>query len=81
MKLVAEKRWSKTAFVPERTPDVFHVMAQQVSPQRDTGRVGSREVNLIVRTNGTMVSQHGPCVCGKPKREWHDICLKGDLHG
>ena len=73
------------SYVPEVTrtvasnavmPDAFHAMAAQVAPQRDLGRVGSREVNLIVRTDGTMVSQHGPCVCGRAKREWHGICLK-----
>lgn len=45
------------------------------NPGRDAGRIGSREVSLIVRTDGTMVSQYGPCVCGKQKREWHRICL------
>ena len=39
-------------------------------------RIGSREVNLIVRTDGTVVSQYGPCLCGAPKREWHRICVK-----
>lgn len=43
---------------------------------RDESRVGSHEVRLIVRTDGQMVSTHGPCVCGKSKREWHKICLK-----
>ena len=39
-------------------------------------RIGSREVSLIVRTDGTMVSQYGPCLCGMGKRQWHPICLK-----
>lgn len=57
-------------------PDAFHAMAMQSSAARDQGRIGSREVSLIVKTDGTMVSQYGPCVCGRPKREWHAICLK-----
>jgi len=57
-------------------PDAFNAMAQQSAPQRDPGRIGSREVSLIVKTDGTMVSQYGPCVCGRPKREWHAICCK-----
>jgi hypothetical protein len=39
-------------------------------------RVGSREVSLVVRNDGTMVSLYGPCVCGRAKREWHGICLR-----
>lgn len=39
-------------------------------------RPGSREISIIVHTNGTMVSQYGPCVCGAAKRQWHPICLK-----
>jgi len=42
---------------------------------RDERRIGSREVSLIVRTDGTMVSLYGPCVCGKAKKEWHRVCL------
>jgi hypothetical protein len=57
-------------------PDAFKAMAMQASPARDPGRIGSREVSLIVKTDGTMVSQYGPCVCGRPKREWHAICCK-----
>lgn len=48
----------------------------QVAEVRDERRVGSRELRLIVRTDGTMVSQDGPCVCGRNRREWHAICLK-----
>ncbi len=48
---------------------------------RDAGRIGSREVNLIVRTDGTMVSQYGPCVCGAAKRQWHTICCGGKPNG
>lgn len=44
-------------------------------------RVGSREISLIVRTDGTMVSQFGPCLCGAGKREWHPICLKQSNEG
>lgn len=57
-------------------PDAFKAMAMQSSPARDPGRIGSREVNLIVRTDGTMVSEYGPCICGRAKREWHTICVK-----
>jgi hypothetical protein len=37
----------------------------------------------LIRTNGNgeIVSQLGPCVCGKPKREWHKICLKEPDNG
>jgi hypothetical protein len=41
-------------------------------------RIGSREVSLIVKTDGTMASLYGPCICGKPKREWHPLCLRGN---
>jgi hypothetical protein len=44
-------------------------------------RPGSREVSVIVRNDGTMVSQYGPCICGAAKRQWHAICLKEDQHG
>lgn len=44
-------------------------------------RIGTKEVSLIVRTDGTMVSQYGPCICGKAKREWHLICLKENSNG
>lgn len=44
-------------------------------------RVGSREVSLIVRTDGTCVSQYGPCICGRAKREWHKICVKEQQNG
>jgi hypothetical protein len=57
-------------------PDAFKAMAMQTSPARDPVRIGSREVSLIVRTDGTMVSQYGPCICGRAKREWHAICCK-----
>lgn len=49
--------------------------------QLPPSRVGSREVSLIVKTDGTMVSQYGPCLCGKAKREWHKICLKEVSNG
>ena len=42
-------------------------------------RPGSREVSIIIRNDGTMVSQYGPCVCGAAKRQWHNICLKSSL--
>jgi hypothetical protein len=47
-----------------------------VAPNLPPDRIGSREVNLVVRTDGTMVSVTGSCVCGRAKREWHTICLK-----
>ena len=40
------------------------------------GRITVREVLLRVRSDGQCVSQLGPCVCGKTKREWHDLCLR-----
>jgi hypothetical protein len=46
------------------------------SPSLPPSRIGSREVSLVVRNDGTMVSLYGPCVCGRAKREWHGICLK-----
>lgn len=55
-----------------QTPEGQEALARLESQKR----LGSREVHLIVRTDGTMVSQYGPCVCGLPKREWHKICLK-----
>ena len=51
--------------------------AQEQGP-RDPRRIGSREVRLIVKTDDTIVSVDGPCVCGKPKREWHTLCLKSE---
>ena len=39
-------------------------------------RVGSKELSIIVRTDGMMVSQYDACVCGAKKREWHPICLR-----
>ena len=39
-------------------------------------RIGSREVSIIERTNGEIVSQYGPCICGRPKREWHMNCSR-----
>ena len=39
-------------------------------------RVASRNVRLVVKTDGTMACLDSPCLCGKGKREWHAICLK-----
>lgn len=47
-----------------------------VLPPLPPTRIGSREVSIILRTDGTMVSQWGPCICGRPKRDWHKICVK-----
>ena len=48
-----------------------------LAPERE--RVGSREVRLIVKTDGTMVSCDGPCICGAAKREWHKVCLAREV--
>lgn len=64
-----------------QTGSALKLLAEEVSPTvRDAARVGSHEVTLLVRTDGTMVSQYGPCVCGARKREWHKICLKEAAH-
>lgn len=42
---------------------------------RDERRVGSYELRLIVKTDGTMVSPDRPCLCGRAKREWHAVCV------
>jgi hypothetical protein len=39
-------------------------------------RTMSREYRIIANTDGKMVCESGPCLCGAGKREWHDICLK-----
>ena len=44
-------------------------------------RPGSRELSIIVRNDGTMVSQYGPCICGAMKRQWHTICLREPTSG
>lgn len=51
-----------------------------MEPVQQNGRPGSREISLLVRNDGTMVSQFGPCVCGAAKRQWHAICLKEPAH-
>lgn len=43
-------------------------------------RSGSKELSIIIKNDGTMVSQYGPCVCGAAKRQWHKICLKEPEH-
>lgn len=57
------------------------IQNSQAVLQNPPVRLGSREVSLIVRTDGLVVSQNGPCVCGRPKREWHAICLKENSNG
>lgn len=44
-------------------------------------RVGSKELSIIVRTDGMMASQYDECVCGAKKREWHPICLREKQNG
>ena len=39
--------------------------------QLQSGRIGSKELRLIVRTDGTVVSQFDTCLCGAQKNEWH----------
>ena len=58
-------------------PDLFdgESMSQAPHATMPPTRSGSREISIIVKNDGTMVSQYGPCVCGAAKREWHKICL------
>lgn len=39
-------------------------------------RTRSTEYRIIANSDGKMVSQDGPCLCGVGKREWHEICLE-----
>jgi hypothetical protein len=39
-------------------------------------RTHSTEYRIIANTDGQMVCESGPCLCGKGKREWHQICCK-----
>jgi hypothetical protein len=55
--------------IPTVIPPAMGISLTGNAPQR----IGSREVSLIVRTDGTMVSQWGPCTCGAAKRQWHAI--------
>ena len=49
------------------------VATQGGIPSLPPSRIGSRELSLIVKTDGTMVSQYGPCTCGAAKRQWHAV--------
>lgn len=58
-----------------RLEESKHPSSGDVSPMR---RPGSYELSIIVRNDGTMVSQFGPCLCGAGKRQWHKICLEAE---
>lgn len=47
----------------------------------EQSRVGVREVLLRITSDKRVASILGPCVCGKGKREWHELCLKESLSG
>ena len=70
-KIAIQTTTAATGVIPE--PSAPGAIGQVVVPPRP----GSREVNLIVKNDGTMVSINGNCVCGVPKRVWHRICLRG----
>ena len=58
-----------------RLEESKHPSSGDVPPMR---RPGSYELSIIVRNDGTMVSQFGPCLCGAGKRQWHKICLEAE---
>lgn len=43
---------------------------------RPESRTRSTEYRIIANSDGKMVCESGPCLCGAGRREWHDICLK-----
>lgn len=71
-------------------PALNHFVEEQEEPILETGaallavveavqpttRTRSTEYRIIANTDGKMVSQDGPCLCGAAKKEWHAICLK-----
>lgn len=73
--LVGVQEVGHTTAVVDVSEEARKILAPVFSPAPSIERIGSREVNLVVRTDGTMVSLLGPCVCGVPKREWHKLCL------
>jgi len=48
---------------------------QQATPEQ-RGKI--RDVHLRINGNNEVASLDGACVCGKAKREWHTICLRGE---
>jgi len=38
-------------------------------------RLKVTEYKIIMRNDGTMTSENGPCFCGAGKRAWHRICV------
>lgn len=67
---VTEVRECKVA---EANPICTFKKAEENLPPR---RLGVKEMRILVRTDGQMVNEVGPCLCGAGKREWHSICLK-----
>jgi len=62
-------------------PEVLQKDLKRDIPRLDAelpepGRVRVTEYVIRVRSDGTMVSETGPCLCGAGKRVWHGICLK-----
>jgi hypothetical protein len=86
MKKMSRDRWAAKS-APQLPPEpvvegetavaVLEPIEAQQMPVRDVTRVGSRDVVLRVKTDGTMASVQGPCVCGARKNEWHALCLRG----
>ena len=67
--------------VIEEHKDLFQAPVDAGRPPEQIGimpprRIGSYELRIIVKTDGTMVSEDRPCICGAPKRQWHKICLR-----
>jgi hypothetical protein len=60
--------------------EVHQNMDHGVKTEIIPSRVGIREIRLMVKTDGTLASLDGPCLCGSPKRQWHAICLRGENH-
>lgn len=58
------------------TPNHTIILEKKDETPPPPGRMGSRNLQIIVRTDGQMVSEYGPCLCGAKKREWHKICLR-----
>lgn len=55
---------------------VVHVEGEFKPAPEIPSRIGSKELSIIVRTDGQMVCTNGFCVCGAAKRQWHALCLK-----
>ena len=39
-------------------------------------RTSTREYRIIANSDGKMVCENGPCLCGVGRKEWHTICCK-----